>query len=191
VVISTPRELQGWFSTEVAGVPEGRFLDAAQIGEMLRDFPHMVVGPSYQGWLPPGRLVPESGGDVPRVERAEEFAEAIRVGCTDEEWSHSGINPLAGDAWVGFQDEHPVALGQLRERPGACDPCLVTHQGFRGRGFGTRVVSAMLEEADANAERLVLYQTLMSNAGGLAIARKLGFQQYATLIAVRLSEGAF
>jgi predicted GNAT family acetyltransferase len=80
-----------------------------------------------------------------------------------------------------------VALAQLRAHPdGAVDPCVITHREHRGRGHALRLVSALAREA-LSAERLVLYQTLVSNAPAMSLAHRLGFDRYATLIAVRLA----
>ena len=49
-----------------------------------------------------------------------------------------------------------------------------------------RLVSAMAEEA-LSAELLVLYQTLVSNVPAVSLGLRLGFERYATLLAVRLA----
>jgi hypothetical protein len=41
-----------------------------------------------------------------------------------------------------------------------------------------------------SAGRLVLYQTLVSNGPAVSLALRLGFEQYATLLAVRLVSDA-
>jgi hypothetical protein len=47
----------------------------------------------------------------------------------------------------------------------------------------------MAEEA-LSAGQLVLYQTLLSNEPAISIARRLGFEQYATLLAASLATDA-
>lgn len=188
VVVSAPSVQVDRLTNELRGVPRDTLLTAPYVSELFRAFEHRVVGPSYQGWLPPGALRQQPHGDVRRVQRVEQFAEAIRNGCSDEEWRHSGIDASAGEAWVGFGEKRPVALGQLRQSPGACDPCVVTHRDYRGQGFGTRVVSTMLQQRGSKAGDVVLYQTLMANVGAISIAEKLGFEKYATLVAVRLAQ---
>jgi predicted GNAT family acetyltransferase len=66
---------------------------------------------------------------------------------------------------------------------------VITDPEARGRGHATRVVCALVERALA-ADRLVLYQTLLANAPAVAVARRLGFEAYATLLAVRLDPDA-
>jgi len=51
----------------------------------------------------------------------------------------------------------------------AGDPCVITHPGFRGRGCGTAVVSAVMEQG-LQEGRLLLYQTLEANRSAVKIA---------------------
>jgi len=44
-----------------------------------------------------------------------------------------------------------------------------------------------LVETALSAGTLALYQTLLSNAPAVVLAHRLGFEQYATLLAVRLA----
>jgi predicted GNAT family acetyltransferase len=67
----------------------------------------------------------------------------------------------------------------------AGDPCILTHTDFHGRGYGTAVASAVVQRA-LNEGKLLLYQTLEANLGAVHIARKLGYEQYARHVAVRL-----
>jgi hypothetical protein len=61
------------------------------------------------------------------------------------------------------------------------------HRGQNARGLC--VVAAACAAALGRGE-LVLYQTLLTNRGALGIARRLGFEPYATLVALRLAAGA-
>jgi GNAT superfamily N-acetyltransferase len=150
-----------------------------------------VVGPSFQGWLPPDRFRPVTPDGVRRLPESD--TESVRVfqsSCPHEDWDQGGIDPAAAGIWASFQETKIVALGQLRPHAdGACDPCVVTHPDHRGQGHALRLVSAMAQAA-LSQERLVLYQTLLANVAAFSIARRLGFAQYATLIAVRLARDA-
>jgi RimJ/RimL family protein N-acetyltransferase len=61
----------------------------------------------------------------------------------------------------------------------------VTHPVRRGQGYGRAVVSFMTAYA-LDGGGIGHYQTLLANAPSVAIARSLGYQQYATALAVRL-----
>jgi len=68
---------------------------------------------------------------------------------------------------------------------------VVTHPAYRGRGYGRAVVSAATAQA-LEAGFIVLYQTLLANAPSanapsVDLATGLGYQPYATHLAVRLT----
>jgi predicted GNAT family acetyltransferase len=69
--------------------------------------------------------------------------------------------------------------------PGVASVGVVTHSAWRGKGYGTAVVSALT--ADRLANGVVLhYQTLRANAASVAIARALGYHDLATALGIRL-----
>ena len=73
---------------------------------------------------------------------------------------------------------------------GASHIGVVTHPAYRGRGYGRAAVSAATARG-LEAGFIVLYQTLLANAPSVALATELGYQPYATHLAVQLtSEGA-
>jgi GNAT superfamily N-acetyltransferase len=65
---------------------------------------------------------------------------------------------------------------------------VVTHPAYRGHGYGRAVVSAATGQG-LEAGFIVLYQTLLANAPSVALATGLGYQPYATHLAVRLTSG--
>jgi GNAT superfamily N-acetyltransferase len=148
-----------------------------------------IVGPSFQGWLDPACFAPVAAQGVRGLaaESAAEALRALRSSGSPTEWDHGGIDGAVGEIWSALDRDAPVALGRLRpHEAGAVDPCVFTHPAHRGRGHALRIVSAMAQQA-LSEERLVLYQTLLSNRPAVAIALRLGFQPYATLLAVRLA----
>jgi predicted GNAT family acetyltransferase len=62
---------------------------------------------------------------------------------------------------------------------------VVTHPSHRGRGYGKAAVAHLAARAIAEG-LLPQYRTLDSNQPSLRIAEALGFQRYATSVAVRL-----
>jgi hypothetical protein len=67
----------------------------------------------------------------------------------------------------------------------------VEHLNFRARGLGTVVVSEVIRlallENNLLENKVLLYQTLESNIGAVRLAQKLGYRQYASHLAVRLT----
>ena len=74
-----------------------------------------------------------------------------------------------------FQDFHVAAAGVL------------THPEYRRRGFGTAVVSAAVAWA-LERRFAVEWSTSESNLGSLGIARRLGFEPYASETEIRIGE---
>jgi GNAT superfamily N-acetyltransferase len=151
----------------------------------------VIVGPSFQGWLRPVNFRPLAHEDVRMLAASDRSAVvALRASVSPEEWEHGDIDPDRPEIFGVFRGNRAVALGQLRAHAGgAVDPCVLTHPAERGLGHAARVVSTLVERALA-AGRLVLYQTLLSNGPALAVARRVGFEPYATLLAVRLTPDA-
>jgi GNAT superfamily N-acetyltransferase len=150
-----------------------------------------VIGPSFQGWLPEDRFRPVAPDGVRRSTHAvKDVVAALQPSCSAMEWEHGGIDAGAAEVWASHEGSRVAALGQLRRhRGGAVDPCVITHPAHRGRGHALRLVSAMSGEA-SSAGALVLYQTLFSNRPAIALALRLGFEEYARLLAVRLRADA-
>ena len=71
--------------------------------------------------------------------------------------------------------------------PDTVGPDVLAHPDRRRAGCGKAVVSAVVSYA-LEADKVLSYQTRMENQPALAIARSLGFEQYASHVAVRLGE---
>jgi GNAT superfamily N-acetyltransferase len=190
-VVSAPSEWVARLEDECGSSAAEELLSPASASRVLGPAAGQIVGPSFQGWLPTEYFRPIASDGVRRLAESEaEYIRAFRASCSHEEWEHGGIDPVRADVWASFQGAQVVALAQLRSRPGnAVDPSIITHPEHRGRGHGLRLVSSLVERALA-AEQLVLYQALMSNAPSISLARHLGFDHYATLLAVRLVSDA-
>jgi ribosomal protein S18 acetylase RimI-like enzyme len=187
-VVSAPTEWVDPLRRSLASATAEELVAPGFASRVLRHAAGEIVGPSFQGWLSATRFRPVSDDDVrPIPEFDRELIRDFQASCSQQEWEHAGIDPSRGDVRASFQDAQVVALAQLRSHAdGAVDPCVITHREHRGRGHALRLVSALAREA-LSAERLVLYQTLVSNAPAMSLAHRLGFERYATLIAVRLA----
>jgi predicted GNAT family acetyltransferase len=109
----------------------------------------------------------------------------FRAECNTEDIGNSGIDKSIEHMGY-FQGSTLLAVAGYRPwTEDAGDPCILTHPEFHGRGLGTAVTSAVVHRA-LNAGKLLLYQTLEANVAAVRIARKLGYEQYARHIAVRL-----
>jgi GNAT superfamily N-acetyltransferase len=145
-----------------------------------------LIGPAYHGSLEPTRFAPVRQGEARALSAQDEPAlAALREACDPREWQHGNLEH-AGRRFGAFREGELVAAAALRAAaPDARDPGVVTHPRHRGRGHGAAAVSAGVAEALAEGH-LVLYQTLRSNRPALGIARRLGFADFASHLAVRL-----
>lgn len=158
----------------------------ALLRTLLGRDPARVIGPAYQGCLLPDAFRPVHDGNVRALTPSDERDVGdLRSSCGSEEWEHSALS--AAETRFGyFCANRLVAVAGLDQWSAeAGGPGVLSHPEYRGRGYGTAVVSAVVERALA-AGKLLLYQTLLEYVAAVGIARRLGFREYARHIAVRL-----
>ena len=148
-----------------------------------------VVGPAWIGYA--DRQTLRAGAPSPGTRRLTEadrpLIEQLREACTPNEWEHAGGDE--GELAIGaFADGELAALARYVDWGGIAHVSIVTHPARRGRGFGREAVAALTREV---LERCLVaqYRVLADNAPSLAVARALGFQHYATSLAMRLVPG--
>jgi GNAT superfamily N-acetyltransferase len=104
-----------------------------------------VIGPAWLGYADTSDLRPAPtlgtrlliDQDLPELQR-------LAADCGPTAWEHSGIDPARPPVFGCFAGERLAAAGML-ERWGdrLLHVGVVTHPGYRGRGYGKAVVSAM------------------------------------------------
>jgi GNAT superfamily N-acetyltransferase len=186
VVVSAP---EGWVPHLRARLSDGeadRLFDESYLANLLDDDFQCLIGPAFQGCLEPAAFRHVSAREVRALGREDGAAyEQLRAECGPEAVDDSGL--LKSTEHVGyFHGSTLLAVAGYRPWTDvAGDPCILTHTDFHGHGYGTAVASAVVQGA-LNAGKLLLYQTLEANVGAVHIARKLGYEQYARHVAVRL-----
>jgi len=173
-----------------SALPFDNATEEAPLRELFGDHFERRIGPAFQGSLRREDFVPIKAGNVrqPTVDDIQAIA-TFRAQCVDGE-VESGVDkaPLYRAAY--FKGCQITALSGYRAWSDvAGDPCVLTHPQYRGRGWGTAVVSMTVELA-LNDGKVVLYQTLESNTAAVKIAKRVGYEQYARHVAVRLNAEA-
>jgi GNAT superfamily N-acetyltransferase len=149
-----------------------------------------IVGPAWIGYADQQTL--RAGAPTPGTRRLTEadrpLIEQLRDACTPTEWEHAGGDE--GELAVGvFVDEELAALARyVAWGGGIAHVSIVTHPARRGRGHGREAVAALTREVLARG-LVPQYRVLADNAPSLAVAGALGFQHYATSLALRLLPG--
>lgn len=185
-VVSAPA---GWvtaLSTLVSQLNEP-FLDENEWRAILGDDFELAIGPAYQGCLDPTHFRKAHDGDTRFVDQIDPAIAEFRSECSEDDWHLDKVEGPIAACFVGSKIVAGAGYRSWSETAG--DPCVTTHHDHRGRGFGSAVVSAVVERALGEGKTL-LYQTLEANLGAVGVARKVGYEQYATHLAVRLKRDA-
>lgn len=146
-----------------------------------------VIGPAYIGYA----LEVEAPGHPVRALLAEDATalDALMHSCDPIEWEHGGSSIDQQLSGVFSGGQLVAVAGYEVWGDAIAHIAVITHPHFRSQGFGRSVVAHIAEYAIA-AGLLPQYRTLESNVPSIHIAALLGFQSYATSIAVRLKPRA-
>jgi GNAT superfamily N-acetyltransferase len=185
-----PDSVEGVRAAVRAYTLESLFSEAG-IGALLGPRIERIIGPAYQGYVerPQFRSAPHPG--VRALSRTDQAAlQRLADACEVDAWKHAGMAVDEPHVFGCFVHNQVVAAARYRPAWGeAATIGVVTHPAYRRRGYGRAVVSAATAQG-LEAGFIVLYQTLLGNAPSVALATSLGYQRYATHLAVRLtSEG--
>lgn len=142
------------------------------------------IGPAYVGYADEVGAPGHAGRVLSGDDRAA--AAELRAACGEAEWDHGGSR-VGEDHCVGvFSRGRLVSLaGYVRWPCGIAHLYVVTHPGYRGKGFGASAVALTATEALA-AGLTPQFRTLEANAPAIRIAESLGFAHFASSVAVRV-----
>jgi RimJ/RimL family protein N-acetyltransferase len=191
LVISVPENLMDTFRARAAGWSPADTLNE----ESLRAFVGLpierVVDPAFVGYTDRVAFRPAPTEATRVLEQQDAAALAdLQAACSALEWEHGG-SELGEQPVVGaFEEKRLVAAAGYELWGGAiAHISVITHPSYRVRGYGTAVVSRLTAEA-LNRGLVPQYRTLEANKSSMAIAQRLGFERYATTVAVRLRPDA-
>jgi GNAT superfamily N-acetyltransferase len=153
--------------------------------EQMTPVARAVIGPAFIGYAetvsapaPAHHLRSLSVSDAAAIE-------SLRANCDPTEWDHGGSSRDHVCSGV-FESGELGALAGYEVWGGTiAHIAVVTHPKFRGRGFGRSAVAHLAQRA-LDVGLLPQYRTLESNAPSMRIAGSLGFERYATSVAVRI-----
>lgn len=189
-VVSTPAEVLEIVSGASRHRAPKDLFDAGFLSSVLEGMVDRVIGPAWYGYADRADFLPTDLRGARLLTELDDAAlHHLAEVCTPADWEHSGIQ-LGRPAIFGcFLDDTLVAAACLTIWEGdqlrIGHVGVVTHPSHRRRGYGRAVVGAITEYA-LRSGLLPQYRTLRANAPSMAVARVLGYQEYAASIAVRL-----
>lgn len=90
----------------------------------------------------------------------------------------TSVDPETTRFWILRERGRVVAAGNMTDWRGVpADVGVLTDPSLRGRGLAGRLVGAMVADALPTVG-VARYRALASNVASLAVARRLGFEQY-------------
>lgn len=148
-----------------------------------------AVGPAYLGYADRLDFLPIASPSARLLEADDQMRlDDLRAAVETEEWEHSGLSAAVEVAGCFTRDGAlAAAAGYAMWGEQLAHLGVLVRPAHRGTGIGTKVVSAAGERALARGF-ILQYRTLWSNASSVRIARRLGFEWFATTLAVRLKE---
>lgn len=156
--------------------------DPGYLRRALSTWVERIVGPAYVGYLD---TIDPALND-PRVRLLTEneagALDQLRSRVTAEEWEHSGLKPVQPIAGYFADDGELVSAASYAVWAGRIAHIgVVTVPPMRGAGCGRRCVRGICAHAIGQG-LIAQYRTLYDNAGSMAIARALGFNEYGATI---------
>lgn len=181
VIVSFPKDRMGLLASGLPGDRLSPDLFAAHFGNQG----YRVIGPAFIGYTTSIGEIEEGARALDASDQAA--AESLRADCRETEWDHGGSNPAEQPCSGVFDEGRLAALAGYEVWSGTiAHLSVVTHPAFRGRGHGRRAVAHLAARA-LEAGLVAQYRTLEANTASMRIAAGLGFDCYATSVAVRLS----
>jgi RimJ/RimL family protein N-acetyltransferase len=187
-IVSVPSVLVEYVTRLVAGRAPAEVFDRDFLASLFEGAVDRIIGPAYLGHADATDFRPADSRGARRLDAGDEPAlRRLAASCAPIEWEHSAIHFERPPVFGCFAGEEMAAAGTLRnldER--LLFVGIITHPDYRGHGYGKAVVSAMTEYG-IRSGGIMMYRTLSSNYASVGIARSLGYQEYATTLAVRLT----
>jgi len=168
------------------GQAQDAIFDVAFVKRALTGHIDRVLGPTYLGYL--DALDSDRGdSNVRLLSRIDMGAlNDLRDRVTAQDWEYSGLDPDQPIAGY-FIDRMLVSAAGYKVWGGRiAHICALTRGDARGAGYGRACVRGIAAHAIGQG-LIAQYQTLYENAHSLAIARSLGFEDYAARIYVRVT----
>jgi predicted GNAT family acetyltransferase len=187
LLVSVPQNLLDSFRIQAEGWSRADALEESWLRSHIRLPIELVIGPAFVGYTDEEAFRPAKDEDTRLLTAQDMTALAdLREACSALEWRDGG-SQLGEQPVVGAFDRQCLvaAAGYKVSANVIAHTSVITHPQYRGQGYGKAVVSKLTAEALSRG-LVPQYQTLEANIPSVVIAQALGFERYATTVAVRL-----
>jgi len=187
-VVSAPGELINLIHTCARGSSVDEVFGSGLWRQQLPDLLDRVVGPASIAYCDGSTLRPqELPGTLPLDGGDREALEQLRAACDPDDWDRAGILP-AHPAMIGHWIDGRLVSAAGYEVWGEriAHIGVATEPAHRGQGYGKAAVSALALQA-IECGLIAQFRTLIANRPAMAIARALGFEEYAQTFAIGLN----
>lgn len=186
-VISVPADIRAYTEARIKSPACNSVELTPQYARQLFDNVALTIGPCYQGYYAGKKDEAENGQDqTVRVLNAADRSDldAFKRQINPEDWEHSAI-AIEQTTFAYFRDGKIVAAASLDMwAENVANMGLITAPSQRGQGCAKRLC-AFATSFGVKQGYLMVYQTLMSNASAVAVAKSTGYLQYGEHLAIR------
>jgi RimJ/RimL family protein N-acetyltransferase len=186
-VVSAPPGWLSFLEMRLGDVEAEALTDERFQRDLFGDAFDRLIGPTFHGALDPSGFRAVRREDVRLLDpRDTASVERFRSECAPTDWDNASFDVQTRYRAACFDGDRISAMAGYRARTqDVGDIGVLTHPHHRGEGRGAAAAGATVEAALADGN-VLLFQTLASNLGAVGIAKRLGFEHYATNVAIRL-----
>ncbi len=188
-IVSTPSEKHEYYQESFKVLNDFSLISISDILNLLRSDINYVRPILYQSFASPSTINIAEQHSATLLPASEiELLEELKECCSSEEWVQSGLNADGTkDIFAVLQNKRIVAAAHYSNCPGGLASIgVLTHSRYRGNGFGVSAASAAAKNA-IDKGLLVHYQTKIENLSSIALANKLGCNQFGYSVTLEMN----
>jgi GNAT superfamily N-acetyltransferase len=186
--VYAPMDMLDWVKSRVGGHDVDSVMEPKNWQQLLGDAIHSAWGPVKHYYL--DRLDGLSDMAMGRRlnPRDAEAIGALRSAVPSYDWLVTGFSAQVAMLFGIFEGDKLVAAANLTPGPDAAtDVGFVIHPDARGRGYGLRIAALATKQA-IMMHGIARYRALTSSPSTMAIAEKLGFEEYGGNVVTYLND---
>jgi GNAT superfamily N-acetyltransferase len=186
--VNVPIDMIESISSAVAGHDAESLLEPKTWHEMLGDQGRSAWGPVKHYYLDRLEGLDQVAAGRRLNPRDAEAIAALRSALPFYEWGVTGFTAQTAMLFGIFEGERLVAAANLTPGPDAAtDVGFVIHPDARGRGYGLKIAALAARQAIL-MHGVARYRAMTSSPSTMAIADKLGFEEYGRNVVVYLND---